>query len=87
MQELDDEDNPIMRTDPIAHDADSDAERRFARTVQNARKSPLQRKRLPLPEAITKQIEKPIIEGAKKAGKATKASMAAHRKKHPRKIQ
>ncbi len=49
MMELDPDDHPIMKTEPIAHDADSDAERRFARTVQNARKSPLQRKRLPLP--------------------------------------
>jgi hypothetical protein len=85
LQELDDDKHPVMRTDPIAHDADSDAERRFARTVQNARKSPLQRKRLPLPEALTKQIEKPIIEGAKKASKATKASVAKHR--HHKKIQ
>ncbi len=60
---------PILKTDPISRDADSDAERRFARTVQNARKSPLQRKRLPLPEAISKQIERPIV-GAKKAAEA-----------------
>lgn len=71
LQELDeDEKHPIMRTDPIAHDADSDAERRFARTVQNARKSPLQRKHLPLPESISRQIK-----GARKAGQATKASV------------
>lgn len=86
LQELDDDEHPIMRTEPIAHDADSDAERRFARTVQNARKSPLQRKRLPLPESLAKQIEKPIIEGAKKATKATKASVAK-RKRHHKKIQ
>lgn len=85
MQELDDEKHPIMKTDPISHDADSDAERRFARTVQNARKSPLQRKRLPLPEAITKQIEKPLIEGAKKARSATKAGI--QRKQRNKKIQ
>lgn len=69
---------PILKTDPISRDADSDAERRFARTVQNARKSPLQRKRLPLPEAITKQIERPLVE-AKKAA-------AARRRRH-KKIQ
>lgn len=86
LQELDDEDKPVMSTDPIARDADSDAERRFARTVQNARKSPLQRKRLPLPEAIAKQIEKPLLEGAKKASKATRASVTKRRHR-PKKIQ
>jgi moderate conductance mechanosensitive channel len=81
MQELDDENHPIMQTDPIAHDADSDAERRFARTVQNARKSPLQRKRLPLPEAIS-SIEKKSIKGARKAGKALAKERAAVQKKY-----
>lgn len=83
MMELDPDDDPVMKTEPIAHDADSDAERRFARTVQNARKSPLQRKRLPLPESLTKQIEKPL-HGAKKATRATKASV---KRRHHRKIQ
>jgi len=82
MQELDgDENHPIMRTDPIAHDADSEAERRFARTVQNARKSPLQRKRLPLPESLAKQIERPL-KGAKKASRVTKASVKQSVTKH-----
>jgi moderate conductance mechanosensitive channel len=86
MQQLDDDDHPIMKTEPIAHDADSDAERRFARTVQNARKSPLQRKRLPLPESLAKQIEKPVIKSAKKVTKVTKESVARRHKK-PKKIQ
>ncbi len=60
---------PILKTDPICRDADSDAELRFTRTVQNARKSTLQRKHLPLPEAISKQIGRPLA-GAKKAAEA-----------------
>lgn len=90
MKELDEDNKPsIMRTEPIAHDADSDAERRFARTVQNARKSPLQRKRLPLPEALVKQakeLEKPFIKGTRRATQATKASLEK-RHKSRRKIQ
>jgi hypothetical protein len=85
LEELDDPDHPIMSTDPIARDADSDAERRFARTVQNARKSTLQHKRLPLPEAISKQMGRPMA-GARKATKATRASVAKHRRHH-KKIQ
>jgi hypothetical protein len=85
LQELDeDAKHPIMRTDPIARDADSEAERRFARTVQNARKSPLQRKRLPLPEALTR-LEHPI-ESTRKASRATKANIAK-RRAHHKKIQ
>lgn len=57
-----DEDNKhaVLATEPIARYADSEAERRFARTVQNARKSTLRRKRLPLPETLTDQITKPL---------------------------
>lgn len=55
----------ILTTAPIARYADSDAERRFARTIQNARKSSLQRRHLPLPEAIVGQINK-------KTGRSTK---------------
>lgn len=84
MKALDDDNKPIMKTEPIARDADSEAEQRFARTVQNARKSSLQRKRLPLPEVISRQIEKPNT-GARKAGKAIKASVKRHRP--PKKIQ
>jgi hypothetical protein len=87
MKELDEDNKPsIMRTEPIAHDADSDAERRFARTVQNARKSPLQRKRLPSPESIVKQIENSTVAGAKRATRATRASVNRHRKQN-KKIQ
>lgn len=78
MKELDDDRNPIMQTEPIARDADTEAEQRFARTVQNARKSSLQHKRLPLPEVIARQIGKPNT-SAKKAGKAIKASVKRHR--------
>jgi moderate conductance mechanosensitive channel len=57
MQEMDEEKKKkVLQTDPIARFSDSDAERRFARTIQNARKSPLQRRHLPLPEAIAKQL-------------------------------
>ena len=52
----------ILQANPIAHYADQDAEQRFARTIQNARKSPLQRKRLPLPEAIARQLPKPLAQ-------------------------
>jgi hypothetical protein len=50
----------LLATDPISRYADSDAERRFARTIQNARKSSLARRRLPLPEALANQISKPL---------------------------
>lgn len=57
MKEMDEEKKrKVLQTDPIARFSDSDAERRFARTIQNARKSPLQRRHLPLPEAIAKQL-------------------------------
>lgn len=86
MLEMDEENkHPIMQTDPIFRDADSDADSRFARTIQNARKSPLQHKKLPSPEVILQQIEKPIVGAARKATKATKASVQRHRKH--RKIQ
>lgn len=58
MKETDEENKRhVLATDPIARYADTDAERRFARTIQNARKSPLQRKRLPLPEALTSELK------------------------------
>lgn len=86
MLEMDEETkHPIMQTDPIFRDADSDAESRFVRTIQNARKSPLQHKKLPSPEAILQQIERPLVGAARKATKATKASVQRHRKH--RKIQ
>jgi hypothetical protein len=57
LQELDEESKTkTLLTDPIARYADSEADRRFARTIQNARKSPLQRRQLPSPEAIAKQL-------------------------------
>jgi len=76
MNEMD-EDNKhkVLATEPIARYADSDAERRFARTIQNARKSSLSRRRLPLPEALANQIGKPLV-------KKTTA-----RKKRTRKVQ
>jgi moderate conductance mechanosensitive channel len=61
LQEIDDtHKHKVLVSDPIARYADSDAERRFARTIQNARKSSLQRRRLPLPEALTSQISTQI---------------------------
>jgi hypothetical protein len=62
----------LLATDPIARYADSDAERRFARTIQNARKSTLAKRRLPLPESLTNQITKPL--GKKSANAKRKAN-------------
>ncbi|HET8671790.1 MAG TPA: mechanosensitive ion channel family protein [Candidatus Saccharimonadales bacterium] len=45
----------VLRAEPIARYSDRDADRRFARTIQNARKSPLERKRLPSPEELAKK--------------------------------
>lgn len=53
--------NKVLQTDPIARFADPEAEARYARTIQNARKSPLQRKGLPLPEVIAKQLGSAVI--------------------------
>jgi len=48
LKEIDEEENKqsILLNDPIARYADSEAERKFARTVHNARKEPVQRRRL-----------------------------------------
>lgn len=74
LKEIDeDSKKQVLQTDPIVRDADSDAERRFARTIQNARKSPLQRKHLQLPEALVKQIEGPLSSAKKAAIKKRKA--------------
>lgn len=84
LQELDEQNkHPIMKTDPIARDADSVAEQRFSRTVQNARKSPLERRHLPLPESIAKQMERPIAT-AKKAAHAAEIRAASVRKRRAR---
>ncbi|HEX8762544.1 MAG TPA: mechanosensitive ion channel family protein [Candidatus Saccharimonadales bacterium] len=81
MMEMDeDSKKPVLKTDPIFRYADSDAERRFARTVQNARKSPLQRKRLPLPEVLSKQMEKPLVGARKAADRAAAARKRRHKK-------
>jgi hypothetical protein len=56
----------LLATDPIARYADSDAERRFARTIQNARKSTLSKRRLPLPEALADQFTKPLSKSLSK---------------------
>jgi hypothetical protein len=83
MQEMDEEEkHPVMQTDPIARDADSTAEQRFSRTVQNARKSPLQRKHLPLPESIAKQIERPIASAKKAAKRAEVRAATSVRRRH-----
>jgi hypothetical protein len=74
MKEMDEKNGKIdkkklLRADPIARYSDRDAERRFARTIQNARKSTLQRKHLVTPESIANQIRKPL---GKKAATARK---------------
>lgn len=87
MKEMDEtETRKVMQTEPIARYADSDAERRFARTIQNARKSNLQKRRLPLPEAITDQIKDQIKPFTQKSA-ARSAARTAARKKRNKKIQ
>lgn len=63
-----DEDNKrkVLATEPIARYADSDAERRFARTIQNARKSSLRKRHFPLPESISKPLAKKSTTAAKR---------------------
>jgi hypothetical protein len=61
MQEMDEKNKrKILQTDPIARFADAEAEKRFSQTIQNARKSTLQRRHLPLPEAFKKQLANPL---------------------------
>lgn len=68
IKELDEENkHSVLATEPIARYADSEAERRFARTVQNARKSTLKRKRLPLPEALVEEISAKVGRSNKKS--------------------
>lgn len=71
MKEMDEKNKKkILRAEPIARYADRDADKRFARTVQNARKSPLQKRRLPSPEDIAKQlISVPMHKGRTQAAK------------------
>ncbi len=66
----------VLTTEPIARYADSDADHRFARTIQNARKSPLQKRRLPLSESLANQIGKPLVKRSTRSGK-----------RHVRKVQ
>lgn len=84
LQEMDaDNKHPILKTDPIARDADSVAEQSFSRTVQNARKSPLERKHLPLPESIAKQVaaaKKVAIAAEKRATAAGRAHSRRNKK-------
>jgi moderate conductance mechanosensitive channel len=85
MQELDEEQDDVdqvLENDPIARYADRDADRRFARTVQNARKSPLQRKQLFSPEELAKEL---IVNPLKHTKAATKAVGKRHRKISPKK--
>lgn len=75
LQEMDEKHkHKVLATDPIARYADSDAERRFARTIQNARKSSLQRRRLPLPEALASQITRPLRQSHSQAAGPGKKS-------------
>ncbi|HUS25980.1 MAG TPA: mechanosensitive ion channel family protein [Nevskiaceae bacterium] len=48
MQEIN-EKHKVMQTDPIARNADTEADRRFTRTVNNAQKAPLKPKRPAVP--------------------------------------
>jgi hypothetical protein len=66
MKEMDEEaKTQVLEIDPVSHFADHDAERRFARTIQNARKSPLQKRQLLSPaEELAKQLlSKPLKSG------------------------
>ncbi len=65
MKETDDENKrQILVAPPISRNADSEAERRFTRTVQNARKSTLKKKRLVLPEALL--TDRPAVSRTKR---------------------
>lgn len=76
MNEMDEENkHKVLATEPIARYADSDTERRYTRTIQNARKSSLAKRRLPLPEALANQIGRPLVK------------KSTSRKKRTRKVQ
>lgn len=55
----------LLCAPPVARYADREADRRFARTIHNARKLPAQRKRLLSPEEFAKQLvsAKPLTRG------------------------
>ncbi|HEY5668077.1 MAG TPA: mechanosensitive ion channel family protein [Candidatus Saccharimonadales bacterium] len=99
LQEMDEKHkHKVLATDPISRFADSDAERRFARTVQNARKSSLHKRRLPLPEALLNgsfigKHEKPAKTAPGKPSNSSQRPVRkapindSHTKPHYRKIQ
>jgi small conductance mechanosensitive channel len=85
MKELDEEHKTkVLENDPIARYADSVADRRFARTVQNATKSTLQRKQLPSPEDFAKQLLKRSMRHKKSAAKPAPKSAEESTKRPPR---
>lgn len=58
LKELDEENKrPVLENEPIARYADHDADARMIRTINNARKSPLERGYLPLASALESKLE------------------------------
>lgn len=64
IQEID-EDNkkPTLLHEPVAHNADADAERRFTRTIKNATKRPIKRD---LTSTLTTPLTKPLTLSARR---------------------
>jgi hypothetical protein len=80
MQELDEEmhgKKKVLENDPIARSADRDADRRFTRTVQNGRKSPLQKKQLFNPEELAKEL---VVDPFKYTSSKVKAAREKRKK-------
>ncbi|HYH74765.1 MAG TPA: mechanosensitive ion channel family protein [Candidatus Saccharimonadales bacterium] len=79
MKEMDEENKkPVLENEPIARYADVEADKRFARTVQNARKSTLQRKQLPSPEEFAQQL---LLNPLKKSGAYARSKTRRNDKK------
>lgn len=58
LKELDEETKkPILENEPIARYADRDADARMIRTINNARKAPLERGYFPLPSKLESKLE------------------------------
>lgn len=84
MQEVDEANKQkVLATDPIARFADSEAERRFARTIQNGRKSPLRKRNLPRPGELVQQLEHKLPSKTKISAKQP----TRIRKRPPRRVQ
>jgi hypothetical protein len=82
LQEIDEDSRrKTLLHEPIARYADADAEKRFARTINNARKRPVKRTimTVPLPMQNRAQASKPKVQ-------TTKTTPQAAKPKRPRKL-